>query len=82
MSAMEEKRIENIKYYNIGAILNLIALVLLMLPEEYEKELFELGSPLGTWWLSLVDSAYLIFLFLGIAAMAKAYNYKHKLWPG
>jgi hypothetical protein len=79
---MEERRIENIKYYNIGATLVLIALVLFMLPEEYERELFELGAPLGAWWFSFVDSAHLIFLFLGMAAMAKAYNYKHRLWPG
>ncbi|MCP3688964.1 MAG: hypothetical protein GY784_11160 [Gammaproteobacteria bacterium] len=78
---MEERRIENIKYYNIGAIFTLIALVLKVLPEEYERVLLEFGVSWGGWWFSLVDSAYLIFLALGIAAMAKAYNYNHKLWP-
>jgi len=81
VSVMEERRIENIKYYNIGAIFALIALVLKVLPEEYERVLLEFGTSWGGWWFSLVDSAYLIFLALGIAAMGKAYNYNFKLWP-
>ena len=78
---MEERRIENIKYFNIGAILNSIALTLLFLSTVFEGEMLEFGSTWGGWWYSFVDSAYLIFAALGIAAMAKATNYKHMIWP-
>jgi hypothetical protein len=78
---MEERRIENIRYFNIGVILNSIALILMFLTNVYEDEMLEFGSAWGGWWYSFVDSAYLIFLALGIAAMAKATNYKHKIWP-
>jgi hypothetical protein len=78
---MEERKIENIKYFNIGAIFNSIALILLFLTKVYEDEMLEFGSTWGNWWHSFVDSAYLIFLALGIAAMAKAFNYNHVIWP-
>lgn len=77
---MEERKIENIRYFNIGMILNLIALTLMLLPQEYEEELLKIGSMWGGWWYSFVDSAHLIFIALGIAAIAKSQNYKYKLW--
>jgi len=78
---MEEGKIQNIKYFNIGAILNLIALILFFLTKLFGDEMLEFGSAWGSWWYSFVDSAYLIFGALGIAAMAKATNYKHMIWP-
>ncbi len=78
---MEEKIIERPGYYNLGAVLLLIAVGLLALPPEYEKLIVDLGSGWGNWWFHLVDSAHLIFGALGATAIAKAYNYKNLVWP-
>jgi len=77
---MEERKIENIKYFNIGLFLNSIALILMFLTKVYEGEMLEIGSTWGGWWYSFVNSGYLVFLALGIAAMAKATNYKKIIW--
>ncbi len=78
---MEERRIENITYFNIGAVLNSVGLILFVLPQKFENELIAFGSRWGGWWYSLIDSAPIIFVLLGSAAMAKAFNYKHMIWP-
>ena len=78
---MEQRIIENSKYFSIGVILNSIALILMFLTKVYEDEMLESGSTWGGWWYSFVDSTYLIFLALGIAAMAKATNFRRMIWP-
>ena len=77
---MEFKKIENIRYFNIAAILLLISLTLQLLPEQYKIELMRFGVSWGSWWLTLVDSSHLFFLFGGIAAMCKAINYNKPFW--
>jgi hypothetical protein len=78
---MEERKIENIGYFNVGAILNSIALMLFILPQEYEKALLTFGSKWGYWWYHLVDSVPIILALLGSAALMKAFNYKGSIWP-